>query len=79
MDMAGKWQKDCAGLLGKRVRVTLDHGGYPDPGSPSVIVTGQLLGFADSGEFEILMDDGFTHYAWPMLDIEEETGTKGCG
>lgn len=49
-------------LLGRRVRVTLDT---------SVIVTGQLLGFGEGGDFEILEDDGFVHYCWPMLDVAE--------
>jgi hypothetical protein len=48
-------------LLGKRVRVKLDE---------SVIVTGVLLGFGDDGTFEI-GQDGFVHYCWPLLDIEE--------
>jgi hypothetical protein len=53
-------------LLGKRVRVRLgDHQDKP------VIITGQLLGFGDGGDFEILEDDGFVHYCWPMLDVEE--------
>lgn len=49
-------------LLGKRVRVFL---------SESTIVTGTLLAFGDGGDFEILEDDGFVHYCWPLLEIEE--------
>jgi hypothetical protein len=51
-------------LLGKRVRVTLNH-------EEKVITEGQLLGFGEGGDFEILEDDGFVHYCWPMLSIEE--------
>src|SRR5438445_187077 len=36
-----------------------------------VIVTGQLLAFGDGGDFEILEDDGFVRYCWPLLDMEE--------
>lgn len=50
-------------LLGKRVTVKLDA---------NVIVTGLLLGFGNGGDFEILEDDGFVHYCWPMLSIAEE-------
>ena len=51
-------------LLGRRVRVTLDE-------PSSVITEGKLLGFGEGGDFEILEDDGFVHYCWPMLSIEE--------
>lgn len=54
-------------LLGKRVRVKLDA---------EVLVIGQLLGFGQGGDFEILEDDGFVHYCWPMLEIEEVRGTE---
>lgn len=67
-----KLEKDgYSALFGKRVRVTLDRGGYPDASSPAVIVEGKFLGHSDGGEFEILMDDGFVHHCWPMLLIEE--------
>ena len=59
-----------AALLGKRVRVTLDK---PE-GEPAVITEGILLRFGDCGEFVIRQDDGFAHYCWPMLDIEEAPG-----
>lgn len=58
-------------LLGKQVKVTIDYGGFPDPNLPAIIVTGQLLSFEDSGCFTVLCDDGFVHYGWPMLKIEE--------
>lgn len=61
-------------MLGKQVRVTLNRGGYPDPDAPSKISTGQLLGFGQGGDVEIMEDDGFVHYCWPMLDIELDTG-----
>lgn len=56
------WAARPRTLLGKRVRVRLDK---------DVIVTGQLLGFGEGGDFEILEDDGCVHYCWPMLHIEE--------
>jgi hypothetical protein len=58
------------GLLGKRVRVVLHK---PQPGNrdKAVITTGKLLGFGDGGYVEIEEDDGFVHYCWPMLEIEE--------
>lgn len=49
-------------LLGKQVRVTLGN---------APVVTGRLLGFGEGGDFEVLEADGFIHYCWPMLDIEE--------
>ena len=52
-------------LLGKRVKVTMD------PDDPAAITEGTLLGFGDDGSFEIREDDGFVHYCWPMLNIEE--------
>ncbi len=63
-------QNKEAKFLGKRVKITLDKGGYPDPTSPAVIIEGQFLGFGDDGEFEVLMEDGFVHYGWPLLDVE---------
>lgn len=60
-------------MLGKRVRVFLN---MPQPGdrTEAVIAEGQLIGFGQGGDFEIIEDDGFVHYCWPMLDIEEVTG-----
>lgn len=52
-------------FLGKRVRVFLTQD------EPVTIVTGTLLAFGDGGDFEILEDDGFVHFCWPMLEIEE--------
>lgn len=57
-------------LLGKQVKVTLDYGTY-SPGGKAVIVTGKLLAFGDGGDFEVLEEDGFVHYCWPLLDMEE--------
>jgi hypothetical protein len=51
-------------LLGKRVRVRLDDNG-------AEIITGLLLGFGSCGDFEIRDDNGFPHYCWPMLSVEE--------
>jgi hypothetical protein len=59
-------------LLGQQVRVVLgyeDSEGDVDRGIP-VITEGQLLGFGQGGDFEILEDDGFVHYCWPMLKVE---------
>jgi hypothetical protein len=56
-------------LLGRRVTVTLK---LPDGGAEAVITTGVLLGFGEGGEFEVLEADGFVHYCWPMLTIEEK-------
>lgn len=52
-------------LLGKRVRVVMD---YRDE---KAVAEGKLLGFGDGGDFELLEDDGFIHYCWPLLKIEE--------
>lgn len=51
-------------LLGKRVRVKL---------AEDKITEGIFLAFGDEGTFEIEEDDGFVHYCWPLLDIEEAT------
>ncbi len=53
-------------FLGKRVNVKLAEG---------VVATGQLLGFATDGEFEIYDEaDGSIHYCWPLLSITEAAG-----
>lgn len=69
---------DARALLGKQVRVTLSR-----PPNRITIAEGQLLGFSDGGDFEILQDDGFVHYCWPMLDIEatdsEMPHSDDCG
>lgn len=49
-------------FLGKQVTAKLNDG---------LVTQGQLLGFGEGGDFEILEDDGFIHYCWPMLKIEE--------
>jgi hypothetical protein len=49
-------------FLGKRVRVKLNA---------ETVVTGIFLGFGSGGDVEILEDDGFVHFCWPMLEIEE--------
>jgi len=49
-------------LLGKQVRVKLDA---------ETVVTGIFLGFGSGGDVEILVGDGFVHYCWPMLEIED--------
>jgi hypothetical protein len=57
-------------LLGKQVVVTL---------GPATIVEGKLLGFGEGGDFEVLEDDGFVHYCWPMLDIEDRLEAEARG
>lgn len=66
-----------AALLGKRVRATLNNGGYPDPDAKAVVAEGQLLGFGADGSFEIQEDDGFVHYCWPLLGVEEVPVEQG--
>lgn len=39
-------------------------------GTERIIIRGQLLGFGEGGEFEILDNCGFVHYCWPMLEIK---------
>lgn len=51
-------------LIGKQVRVYIDD-------KREVAVVGKLLGWGQAGDFEILEDDGFVHYCWPLLTIEE--------
>jgi hypothetical protein len=59
---------DVRALLGRRVRVRLDDTGQH-------IVTGQLLGFGEGGDFEIRDEaDLMVHYCWPMLHIEPADG-----
>lgn len=53
-------------LLGKQVKVT-----YRNGVEGHLIAEGQLLGFGDGGDFEILDSCGFVHYGWPMLAIVE--------
>ena len=57
-------------LLGQQVRVVLDYDPPGDTGGVARVTEGQLLGFGQGGDFEILEDDGFVHYCWPMLRIE---------
>ena len=73
--MSGKETFDKArSLLGKRVQVSLTHVEVIEGTTevkPAVITVGTLLAFGDGGDFEILEDDGFVHFCWPLLDIEE--------
>jgi hypothetical protein len=59
-------------LLGKQVTVLLCR---ESPGSPAVVSRGQLLGFGEGGNIEVLEDDGFIHYCWPMLEVRERDET----
>jgi hypothetical protein len=63
---SASWADRNMALLGKQVRVTLDR---PEHG-PAHVTNGRLLCFGDEGTLVIVQDDGFVHYAWPMLDIE---------
>lgn len=56
-------------LLGKKVKLTYR---YEDRDKEALISVGVLLGVGDGGDFEILEEDGFVHYGWPMLHIEED-------
>lgn len=59
------WYTKVSRLLGKTVRVTL----ATNEDGTKVISEGTLLGFGQGGDFEILEEDGFVHYCWPMLEI----------
>jgi hypothetical protein len=63
---AESWLERTLPLLGKQVRVTLDR---PE-GEAAVVTNGTLLAFGDDGTLVIVQEDGFVHYAWPLLDIE---------
>lgn len=72
--MADITYDDVRVLLGQRVKVTLS---YPEMDEQRenlapVISVGTLIGFGQGGDFEILEDDGFVHYCWPLLDIKPE-------
>jgi hypothetical protein len=59
-------------LLGKRVRVVLDHVGFaPDTGPTAV--TGTLTRLDTGGEAGVRTDDGRITYCWPALTVTEET------
>lgn len=57
-------------LLGQQVKVVLGWEPCNDEQGIPTITQGKLLGFGQGGDFEILEDDGFVHYCWPMLKIE---------
>jgi small nuclear ribonucleoprotein (snRNP)-like protein len=48
-------------LLGKDVKVKLDD---------TVVAQGRLIAFDDAGECVLVDEMGFTHWCWPMLEIE---------
>lgn len=54
-----------AALLGRRVRVTLNHG-------RDVIARGTLLSVSTMGEIVLQSDDGDVHWCWPRLSVTEE-------
>lgn len=57
--------------LGKQVEVLLAI----DGDGSKVVARGQLLGFGEGGDFEILEDDGFVHYCWPALEMRERSNS----
>jgi len=57
-------------LLGRQVEVHLG-----DEDGERIVIRGQLLGFGQGGDFEILCDDGMIHYCWPMLNVSPVDGT----
>jgi len=59
-------KQDLSSLLGKRVRVVLDHFD-----TRHVVVEGVFLGYGDGGEFEIEGEDGLVYHAWSRLHVEE--------
>lgn len=74
--MAEKTVDVARALLGKNVKVTLCKGEGTVDGieakADATIVSGVLLGIGDGGDFEVLDPmDGFVHYCWPALHIEE--------
>jgi hypothetical protein len=60
--------EEAVKLLGKQVKVTLNHG---DGQHPTRIAVGKLLAFDTDGACEVHEEDGLVHFCWPMLDIEE--------
>lgn len=61
-------------MLGKQVTVTLDRKGVNPDGiayGSNEVISGQLLGTGEGGNFEILEDDGMVYHCWPMLEIRE--------
>lgn len=54
---------EARALLGQQVEVVLDRA------IPEAVIRGQLLTVETSGEVVIRTEDGFTAYAWPMLEI----------
>lgn len=65
-----EWTDTTRALLGKRVKVTLARANE-QTGEEAVIARGIFLGFGQGGDLEIQEEDGFVHYCWPLLDIEE--------
>lgn len=63
------------GLLGQRVKVTYAQ----EDGQEKRIAVGTLLAFGDGGDFEIVDDDGFVHYCWPMLEVRPLHNDGGGG
>jgi hypothetical protein len=56
-------------LLGQQVVVLLARKGDRQDITRNIVSEGQLLGFGDGGDVEVLEDDGFVHHCWPMLEI----------
>lgn len=65
------YERSC---LGQQVEVYLGDDSDGD-GNHRVVVRGQLLGFGQGGDFEILCEDGMVHYCWPMLNVSLTTSS----
>ena len=70
--MSTEWVNTNRDLLGKRVAALIDY-------ERGVVSIGKLMGFGEGGDFEVLEDDGFLHYCWPLLSIEEIPDTVHRG
>jgi hypothetical protein len=62
MPEEAEWHKTITAFLGQQVEVLL-------AATDNVVAKGQLLGFGDGGDVEILQDDGLVHHCWPMLEM----------
>lgn len=58
-----EWSQHMRSLLGKKVKVTIDH-------ERDVTVTGTLVMFDEGGEVALRGEDGFISWSWPNLKAE---------
>lgn len=59
--------EEIRSFLGQRVRISYSQ----DNGQFREVSVGTFIGFSEGGDFEILEDDGFVHFCWPLLHIEK--------